>query len=192
MIHRLRFGFIGLYCRLGDLVKVSNLEFLLFMIRRIVCLMLVPALLANQAVLCCAHTHSGSEPSGHSTTRSHVHQSGHWHDSHQHQHQHGDSGGHQHDDSDHSENSNPIVGLASGDPVGHDHDAIYIGKQVDLHLPINRISIEGSTVATSWLVIENPSVIQPRHRCQVTRAGPLGLYSAHRCAIFMQTGRLLI
>lgn len=159
------------------------------MIRRIVCLMLVPALLANQAVLRCAHTHTGLESSDHSA-RAHIHQSGHSHDSGHHH--HGDSGDHQHDDSDQPENSTPITGLETGAPVGHDHDAIYIGEQVDLHLPASRIAIEESTVAPQWLVIEDPPVIQVRHLCQLTRAGPLGLYSADQCALFLQTCRLLI
>lgn len=166
------------------------------MIRRIVCLMLVPALLANQAVLCCAHTHAGSDSSDHSA-RAHVHQSETSHDL---SHNHGDSDDHQHDESDQTENSNeipaeqstPITGVETGDPTGNDHDAIYIGEQVDLHLPASRVSIEESTVAAQWLVIENPPVIQLSHRCQLTRAGPLGLYSADQCAIFLQTCCLLI
>jgi hypothetical protein len=159
------------------------------MIRRIVRLMLVPALLANQAVLCCAHTHPGSESSDHSA-RAHVHQSGHSHDSGHHH--HGDSGDHHHHNSDQPENSNPVVGLETGDPAGHDHDAVYIGEQVDLNLPASRISIEESTFAADWLVVENRPVIQLRHRCQQTRAGPLGLHSVDQCAIFLQTCRLLI
>ncbi len=144
------------------------------MIRQIVCLILVPALLANQAVFCCAHTHAGSEPTDHSP-RAHAHQTDHAHDS---SHHHGDSA--------------PITGLETGDPAGHDHDAIYIGEQVDLHLPASRISVEESTVAAHGLVVENPPVIQLRHRYQVTRAGPLGLYSTDRCALYLQTCRLLI
>ena len=159
------------------------------MIRRIVCLMLVPALLANQAVLCCAHTHAGSESSDHSP-RAHFHQSGHSHESGHHHHD--DSGDHQYGDSDQSENSTPNAGLETGDPAGHDHNVIYIGDQVDLRLPLGRISIEESTVVAQWLAVENLPVIQPRHRRQVTRAGPLGLYSADQCAIFLQTCRLLI
>ena len=160
------------------------------MIRRIVCLMLVPALLANQAVLCCAHTHSGSEPSDHSTTRAHVHQSGHSHDSgHYH---HGDSGDHQHDDSNQSENSTPIAEWETGNPNGHNDDAIYLSDQVDLHLPMGQISIEESIVAAQWLIVENPPTLKPSRKSQVTRAGPLGLYSIDQCAIFLQTCRLLI
>ncbi len=158
------------------------------MFRRILCLILVPALLANQAVLCCAHTHSGSDSSEHSP-RAHVHYSGHSHTS---SHSHGDSGDHQHHDSDQPENSAPIAGLETGNPAGHDHDAIYIAAQVDLHLPASRVSIEESTVAAQWLVVENPPVIQLGHRCQVTRAGPPGLFSTDQCAIFLQTSRLLI
>ena len=160
----------------------------ILMFRRILCLILVPALLANQAVLCYAHTHPGSEPSDHSL-RAHVHQSGHSHDS---SHNHGDSGDHQHDDSDQSENSTPIAGLETGDPAGHDHDAIYFSNQVDLHLPACRISIEESTIAAQWLVVENSPFVQQRQRCQVTRAGPLGLYSTDQCALFLQTCRLLV
>ena len=184
---RLPIELLDLYLRL-KYYKPSFANSIFFMIRRIVCLMLVPALLANQAVLCCAHTHGGSESSDHSA-RAHVHQSGHSHDScHRHD---GESSEHHHD-SKLPENSTPATCLEMGDPAGHDHDAIYIGEQVDLHLPTSRVSVEESTVAAQWLVIENPPVIQLKHRCQQTRAGPLGLHSVEQCAIFLQTCRLLI
>jgi hypothetical protein len=82
--------------------------------------------------------------------------------------------------------------LETGDPVGHDHDAIYIGDQVALQLQASNISIEDSTVAAQWRFVENPPIIQVMHRCQITRAGPLGLYSTDQCALFLQTCRLLM
>ena len=168
------------------------------MFRRILCLILVPALLANQAVMCCAHTHTGSEQSDHST-RAHIHQSGHSHDS-GHHHHHGDPDDHQHGESSQPQNSNevleqsaPISGLETGIPIGHDDDAIYLSDQVDLLVPVSRHSIDEPTVAAAqWLAIDVSTTLRPRHRCQATRAGPLGLFSPDQCSIYLQTCCLLI
>ncbi len=156
------------------------------MFRRILSLILVPVLLANQAVLCCAHSHVDSVNGGQSQ-RAHIHHSGHSHDS---SHNHGDSGDHQHDDS--SQSEYPIAELETGDPFEHDHDAIYIGEQVELHLPASRVSIEESTVAGKLRFAEVPNVVHQGHCCQAILAGPLGLYSTSHCAIFLQTRCLLI
>jgi hypothetical protein len=176
------------------------------MIRRIISLILIPALLANQTMLCCAHTHPGLEPDDH-PARAHVHWFGHeHHHGHSHDHHHGDSGEHHHGDSDPTKDSDSlklidaptIQAFESGAAATHDQNTIYLGEQVDLRLTVCRISlVKLATAVASWPVVENladiPSglsfaILQPRAR----RAGPLGMFSTAHCAIFLQTSRLLI
>jgi hypothetical protein len=188
------------------------------MIRRIISLILIPALLANQTMVCCAHTHPGLEPDDH-PTRAHVHLFGHEHhhrhspdhhhgDSGEHhhgdcgEHHHGDCGDHDHGNSDPSKDSDSlklidsptIQAFESGVAATHDQNTIYLGEQVDLQLTVCRISlVKQATSIASWPVVENLAgiaiaILQPRAR----QAGHLGLFSTARCAIFLQTSRLLI
>jgi hypothetical protein len=148
-------------------------------------LMLVFALLANQAAICGAHSHHDSEPSDHSA-RSHVHMSGHSHD--------GDS----HDPHDSSEHQHSGDQQPSGDsessldtslPGDHDSDAIFFGDQDNFQNQSNRLIAKDLGSVAILFVAKQPLVSKPAYQSQRTRAGP---FCACRCAIYLQTSRLLI
>lgn len=92
------------------------------MVRRFLCLLLIPLMLANQG-LCLGHVHRGSdsaEPEDHES-RPHFHLSGHHDTTHDHQHS-----GHSHDEpaDDSDEHDGPLAPAMS--PFGsHDSDAVY-------------------------------------------------------------------
>jgi hypothetical protein len=150
--------------------------------------MLVPALLANQAAMCYAHTHHGSEPAGHSQ-RAHVHLSGQAHASHSHSHHHGDSGEHEHSDDLPIEGTATHLGFDANFPADHDSDALFFGEHDNLRLPSNRIRIEGPAFASMLVNPAVPRLASSDPRPQISRAGPLTPFG---CAIFLQTRRLLL
>ncbi|MFT5300164.1 MAG: hypothetical protein ACI87E_001713 [Mariniblastus sp.] len=155
------------------------------MTNRILRLMLVFALLANQATICAAHSHHDSEPSDHSA-RSHVHLSGHSHDGGSHAHH--DSGEHQHPDepqpSDDSES-----GLDSSNLGDHDSDAFYFGDQDNIHNQSNRLIAKDLNSIAVLFIAQQSLVLPPAIPSQRTRAGP---FLASRLAIYLQTSRLLL
>ena len=158
------------------------------MCRRIVCLMLVPALLANLAASCCAHSHQGIETADHSA-RAHVHFSGesHAHDSHSHH--HGDSSEHQHSDTLPAGQSETDSCFVASIPGQHDSDAIYFGTQDDFQNSTSRITIDGPTAVSIIFDVAVPPEVSPERQTQLTRAGP---FASLHCAIYLQTRRLLL
>jgi hypothetical protein len=152
------------------------------MTSRILRLMLVFALFANQAAICGAHSHHDSEPSDHSA-RSHAHMSGHSHDG-----DHHDSSEHQHSDdlqpSDDSES-----GLDSSLPGDHDSDALFFGEQDYFQTQSNRLIAKDLSFVAILFVAQQPLVSKPACQSQRTRAGP---FSTYRCAVYLQTSRLRI
>jgi len=168
------------------------------MIRRIVCLLLVPTLLANQVAMCCAHTHYDSDDNDHSS-RTHFHFFGHTHkadtsDHHDHHHHHGD---HHHGDCDehgHCDEPAPAesesnLEFDSNYPVDHDHDAVFFGEQDAVQIQSNRLTFEGLTFTSICLVAELLRDETQSYRTQVARAGP---FSPYYCAIYLQIGCLRI
>jgi hypothetical protein len=157
------------------------------MIRRIISLLLIPALLANQAVMCCAHTHHTGE-SGQHTTRTHLHLFGGGHGSHSDDHHHGPNGEHRHSDELPLEGSESTLGFGSELPVDHDNDAVFIGKNSNLCAPSNRIILEGPDFVSVFLDRKIHRPADSEHQSQISRAGP---FACH-CTIFLQTRRLLL
>lgn len=158
------------------------------MLRQILALMLVPVLLANQAAMCCAHSHQGGESDGHSA-RTHIHFAGEAHGSNSGSHHHGDhdhSGNHDHSDE-------PVDGsesiFSTNLPSEHDSDALYFGVNGDFQISPNRITVDKPALAI--LVVDSIilRIAKSERQTQVTRAGP---FSRYHCAIYLQTSRLLI
>ncbi len=156
------------------------------MIRRIVCLMLVPALLANQAAMCCAHAHHGGEPDDHSA-RSHVHLSGEGHDSHSHH--HGEPVEHEHSDKLPVNDSESGLDFEANLPVDHDSDALYFGEHDNFQISLNQLNVDVQSVATLFSDVAIPRIANSERPAHVTRAGP---FTPYYCAIFLQTRRLLL
>lgn len=95
------------------------------MIRQLFNLILIIALLGNQTVVCCGHSHEvGSDHS----SRTHIHLGGQKHHHHHndgHHHDHGPYDDHSnHEPSDSSDSSS----LSCSDSVSHDNDAIYLAE----------------------------------------------------------------
>jgi hypothetical protein len=150
--------------------------------------MLVPVLLANQAAMCCAHSHHGGETDDHSA-RTHVHLSGENHESHSDSHHHGDSGEHEHADElpvNHSESGSDFEANL---PVDHDSDALYFGEHDNFQISPERINVDGQSFETLWFDTPVPRTANSECRAQATRAGP---FTPYYCAIFLQTRRLLL
>ena len=160
------------------------------MIRRIVCLLLVPALLANQAAMCCAHHHHGLESDDH-PARNHVHLFGHYHqtDGDEHQHFHDETCDHRH-----SGEQNPNEDASDSDfdascPADHDSDAIFFGEQDSLQVQTNRLTFGVSIYSVFSVVAELPRAVIADRWSRGSRAGP---FLPYHCAIYLQTRSLLI
>lgn len=157
------------------------------MFRRIVCLLLVPVLLANQAAMCCAHTHQYGETDDH-PTRAHVHLSGGSHGPHSDGHRHGATCEHRHSDYQPVECSDDNLDFNAELPIDHDSDALFFGRNISLPIPPNRITVDVPTFFPVYLDAELLPLSSTEKRSQVTRAGPF----SYHCAIFVQTCRLLL
>lgn len=163
------------------------------MIRRIVCLLLVPALFANQAAVCCAHAHNDSETCDFSA-RAHLHLSDHSHEHHSGQHH---SHGHHHgSDTDATEHSSarPSNDLNSNldfntSPVDHDGDVVFIGEQTTIQNLSGKITVEKSSNAFVCNLDRVRQVTSPGHRVRTFRAGSFLPYS---CATYLQVCTLLV
>jgi hypothetical protein len=148
--------------------------------------MLVPALLANQAAMCCAHSHHGGETDDHST-RTHLHLSGESHDSHSHH--HNAPGEHEHSGELPMKDSESGPDFEANLPVDHDSDALYFGEHDNFQISSNRINVDVQSFAMLFLDTAIPRIANSERRTQVTRAGP---FTPYDCAIFLQTRRLLL
>jgi len=163
------------------------------MLRRIVCLLLVPALLASQTEMCFAHVHIGSEAEDHAA-RPHVHLSNHSHGHHSHAHR-----SHHHDDHrgecEHSVelqslDANSKLTFGTSCPTDHDSDAVYFGEQDTILHHFGKITFERSSDRSSdCSLVFVPRMAKPGFRGQLRQAGPFLPYA---CAIFLQTRCLLI
>ena len=179
---------LRLYFRILDHRLNQLLWFRCKMFRRIVCLMLVPAVLANLAASCCAHAHQGIETADHSA-RVHIHLVGEPHSHDSHSHHHGDSRDHKHSDVLPAGQSAIDFCFDSSIPAQHDTDAVYFGSQDDLQITSSRITIDGPAAVSIIFDVAVPPVVLPERQAQLTRAGP---FASHRCAIYLQTRRLLL
>lgn len=154
------------------------------MIRRIVCLLLVPAMLANQAAMCCAHQHHDSEVDSHST-RTHFHVSGQG----THNHHHGDSSEHEHSGESAPDRTESSLGFDLGCPLDHDGDAIFIGEQCSLHSLASRMAFKDVAFISICFASEPPRAETRGYRSHRCGAAP---FLQRQCALYLQTGRLLI
>ena len=122
------------------------------MVRRIVCSLLIPAILANLAAMCCAHSHHGM-PIGEHSARTHIHFFGHSHD---HSHS-GHSCEHHHHgpgpERDPAEFPNSTADSGLHILPIHDHDAIYFGCQDELRIPPVRIVLLSPSVSVTFPVV---------------------------------------
>lgn len=164
------------------------------MFRRFVCVLLIPMLIANQAIaMGCPHEHSGTEPDSHHD-RPHIHIGFHHHNHHRHHdgnhaHDHGhdhsghgDGHQHSHPTSQHSQNS------ASGDaefPCGHDCDAVYFPVH-ELHFlpPVQQELISVGLALVAFAVVDWPQYT-PSVRPSWTIV-PRGPFSVEHCALYLQ------
>lgn len=156
------------------------------MIHRVLCLLLVPALLANQAALCCAHTHEG-----HADAAPHVHLPWNSHGSHGHSHSHGHDhhhGSHHHHEMEHhshsTNDSDADCKVIPGRKGETQHDAVIDYTEATFLTHTKRIVSEHELLAMP--VFELPDVI--RQNTQGKRfSEPLSIAARYRCAIFLQT-----
>ena len=154
------------------------------MIRQLLSLLLITALLGNQAVVCCGHAH---ERSSDHTSRAHIHMGGHSHNhgaGHHHHH------GHQHDDSDHQhfpERTDP-PGLSPANSVDHDSDAVYFAEDQQVLLAPGDISLKKSSAAVT---IPEP-LMYGYPDSQILSLECTGPHSAFAHALYLQTSRLLL
>lgn len=151
------------------------------MIRRIACLMLIPALLANQAAIGSAHVHATA--SSDQSARAHVHLAGHHHD--ENHHHHGDS-------SEPWPAELPVDDTNSSldSPLEHDRDAVYVGDQDDLQFKTCRLTLAKQVICFAICSLgEAPETARQGYRHRLIRSDHLGRYS---CAIYLQTCCLLI
>ncbi len=165
------------------------------MIRQVLCLILMPALLANQAALCCAHSHEGhtnSAPHIHFSTTSH---GSHFH-SHSHDHHHhGDVHEHHHHrpvkKTDESQNASPQID-ASSHLDGHD-GAVFVCKHSSFLTKTNRAVFAGTPCMfdASFDFGPTPMVNTDEHQHNAKQAfgAPARLHGG-ACAIFLQTRSL--
>ncbi len=158
------------------------------MIRRIVCLFLVPALFANQAAICFAHQHRGLETDDHAA-RTHVHLFGHCHQTDAGDHHHGDPCGHRHSNEQGPSDDESDSGFDPSCPPDHDTNAIFFGEQDLPQTHPNRLTFEVSTYFVICFVAEMPRTKSTIEWSSVSRAGP---FLPYHCAIYLQTRCLLI
>ncbi len=164
------------------------------MIRRVISLLLMPLMLANQG-LCLAHAHHDSQPPDHAS-RPHIHSGSH---------SHGDADhGHDHDavhapdnDADHSHESahHPDEGaaeLVTATPVlrtsapDHEHDAVYFAVTTPITLKTDSaVKRLADDQAAGWMLCVEASEGTAIRPWPVV-GPPLALFDAD-CPIFLRT-----
>ena len=151
------------------------------MIRQLLSLCLITALLGNQAVACCGHTHEGNTDH---TSRAHIHMGGH---SHGHGHHHHD---HQHDDSDHQHAPvrSDSPGLSPANSIDHESDAVYFAEEQQVVLASGDISLKKSPTALTIPELFNYGY--PDSQIHSIECAWLRPALAH--ALYLQTNRLLL
>lgn len=148
------------------------------MIRRVLSLLLIPLVLANQGLIF-AHTHLGTsvaEPPGH-TARPHVHLRGrNHHHGHGHKHSHGNGAGRHihHRGGQHQTKRAIAVGLIPS--CSHDDDALYVSETV-----IDRVgrltasdakSMQEQCHSSEWK-LTTPEMLRLMAACEYCRPPPL-------------------
>lgn len=152
------------------------------MIRHFLNLVLVAALLGNQAVCCCGHTHGES---GEHTSRAHVHIGGY---SHSHcsccDHHHNENDNHLHHGSQHADKSD----LSLSNTFDHDGDAIYLVEEQPIHSLASDHSLKKSPVAST-----TPQLVLYRYPySQLEPPRYSAVLTAFTAAHYLRTIRLLI
>ncbi len=149
------------------------------MIRRIICLLLLPALLLNQAAMCCAHSHEGQTNSA-----PHIHLSGTSHDGHSHVQSHG----HYHDASSTSA-ATEIHGsqhqVSESSQLDHHHDAVFFCKHGSFLSQTSRLN---SVIVSAELTLATLNFGLGQMVCAdyQSRASNIGFQAPYPCAIFLQ------
>lgn len=159
-------------------------------VRRVISLLLVPALLANQAAMCLSHAHHDPSNDGHAT-RSHIHFSHVSHEHHGHGHDHDEDFG-SNDDSGTPESDGWYAELKFDAcvPASHDDDAFYVVDQTSIRNPFRVVVLEGSLDSFFDQSFECLPPVDKSFCCRDLRVvGPFLRYS---CAIYLQTHSLLI
>mgnify|MGYP001544895092 CR=1 FL=1 len=149
------------------------------MFRQVLSLLLMIALLANQAVAFCGHVHPGHGDE--SSQRAHVHLHGHSHG----------HGHHHHGEPDPLEHvpatGNSANSVASNSP-GHDNDAIFLGEPNQLLLNSGQIPAKKShcfSYMPGTTEIRFSRATSRLRKCRLNRPAV-----AH--ALYLQTSRLLL
>jgi hypothetical protein len=164
------------------------------MIRRFLCLLLVPLMLANQG-LCLAHSHQGTdvaEPAGHAS-RPHLHVVGHSHHESTYGQKH--DGNQSHDDhaggNQRSGDSDAAVTLTSAPIGGHDTTAVYFSKALDFARDTTSVIVfEKFGDVPAILAIAHQNDDRARHYCP-GRGQQASFFDA-ACPIYLRTLSLRI
>lgn len=171
---------------------VGTLFSRLVVIRRFTCFMLIPFLLANQALaMVCPHQHEGTMHDD-LKQRPHIHIGFHGHHDHvrcDNEDHHRQEDYHQHEDHQHHDDGlglETIAVMHPGDvPCGHDCDAIYFSTQVPYYLPTVQHDLAPVNLALIDFVVVNWTLpaVDARPSRPVALRGP---YSQGRYALFLQ------
>lgn len=151
------------------------------MFRRVVCLLLVPALFINQAaVLCCAHSHHESMAEGHSA-RTHVHISGQSHKMGSHDHVHSDRNEHVHVKTSSDDSELDLDGVLRW-PLEHDSDAVFMSEPENVHLRTSRITFAVHLFVLAYELANFKRADAQDFQCQLSGVP----YLRYDCAIYLQ------
>ena len=164
------------------------------MIRRFLCLLLVPLMLANQG-LCLAHSHQGTdvaEPAGHAS-RPHLHVVGQSHHESTYGQEH--DGNQSHDDhpgrDQRSGDSDAVVTLTNAPIGGHDTTAVYFSKALDFARDTASVIVfEKFGDVPAILAVAHQNDDRALHYC-LGRGQPASFFDA-ACPIYLRTHSLRI
>ena len=160
------------------------------MIRRFLCLLLVPLMLTSQG-LCFAHSHHAAEPEGHAL-RPHFHFGGHGHDesshdesTHDHDH-HADHSGHNPRPGEHDAVFPAVIA-----PIGdHDADAVYFGETVTFARKGNSVIVP--LLSAKYITVATILRVADQSEGWLQRLGqPPSVFDA-ACPIYLRTLSLRI
>jgi hypothetical protein len=159
------------------------------MIRRLVCLLLVSSMFANQG-LCFAHAHQGAdieEPEGHAS-RPHFHTGGHVHHHSTHSHDHHANHSHGHRGINVTESDeNGDTQLQAILPVGqHDSDALYCGESVTLARNGNSVTVLAEKDVSTAVLLRVSNLGDGLLRLGPLRGQPPAVFEA-ACPIYLRT-----
>lgn len=158
--------------------------------RQVLTLLLIPALLANQTAMCCAHVHDDSGSNEHST-KVHLHLSTHSHAQHSQVHDY-DALGEIHVcvGEPRASDSNGHLSICADCPSDHDSGAVFFAERETIRNDSGPTTLQVISSAASFCeVAVTPQIVKSGCRGQFQQVAPFVPYS---CAIYLQVRALLI